>query len=854
MGTGTINKILLVILAFTVCTFSVEAGDVLKYNIVDNGSALSIGTVVKIVSDTTIDVCGEEELPVGVIIGYEGASSDPDYYLVANSGIASDVLCGEAISDGDKLVPCLFGSVQKLSSDIDGYVVGVALEDGSLGNRIKMMVDIVTGGGAGGGGADDDWQILSDGTPPDTVYNLSDYIGIGTSTPAEKLDVNGNLYLSGGDLRTDRWTGGATNTYIGMNVAYLNAFTAGATFNTFIGATAGAYGTSGNRNTFVGRQCGFANTEGNQNTFIGNSAGEANVDGDYNAIVGSEAGDYTRNSDNNSFFGAYSAHYNGGDDCTGSCDDNSIFGAFAGYGVASGGIYSCYEKNSLFGAFSGYALTEGDSNTFIGYQSGKSVTTGHDNILIGCDVDTPSPTTNNYLNIGNLIYGDLANGFVGIGVDSPEVALHIEGSARLNTIAEPASPDFGEIYSSGAKLYYYDGGSWLDLTAGATGGLWTASTDYIAYTDNSNARVYKSTSGKPYFYASSNDSDAAWFECSRTGTGLAAGVHGVASSNVNNKGVIGEYTGGQWGYLGGDEYGAFGKFESSPRWSKGVLGAADTAVIGFAYPHTSVGYGAYFEAQPDGSSTEPIYGVYAKGNSNANNTSYGVYGLGLGGSTAGTAYGVYGKAINANKCIGVYGESEINGGVSGITSITWDWIAGVSGGTPHGGWVSTTVATITDNEKAAIYGKNTGTDYPVGVTGSATGGSSGSGLAGFGSRFGVLGVSTGSGSYRAGGAFHCNNWGSKGAARERSGVGVFSDGGTAGTVSLSPFLGIYSATTIGSKGGAAYFSGNSYVSNGFSLSLIDTSSANNDAARVAAFDQVNLVPKIQTEGIARLEG
>ncbi|MCD6501605.1 hypothetical protein J7L01_03305 [bacterium] len=836
MKIGAINKILLVILAFTVCTFSVEAGDVLKYNIVDNGSALSIGTIVKIVSDTTIDVCGEGELPVGVIIGYEGASSDPDYYLVANSGIASNVRCGETISDGDKLVPYTFGSVRKLATDPTGYVVGVALEDGSLGNRIKMMVDIVTGGGAGGGGADDDWQVIGDGTPPDTVYNLSDYIGIGTSTPAEKLDVNGNLYLSGGDLRTDRWTGGATSTYIGMSVAgncnitgnnntylgYQTGYgwfaggdrTASGFFNTFVGATAGAWCRSGSRNTFVGRQSGFFNELGNQNTFVGSDAGQGNYDGDYNTLVGCNAGYSTQNSD----------------------------------------------KNTFLGASAGYKTT-GYNNTFIGYTVGDSVTTGHDNILIGCDVDAPSPTTNNYLNIGDLIYGDLSNGFVGIGVDSPEVALHIEGSARFNTLASaPASPDSGEIYSNGENIWFYNGSSWDDLTAGSGGASqWTeAPAGYIYSNDNTYACVYDD-GDTAYFYAESDDGYGGIFITEVIGANSYAGVYGLADAagDADNFGVYGKNgDSGNYGYIGGEHYGVFGRsVASSGDGQYGALGAPDTGVIGYVYHTSNTIIGGHFKAENASGNTNTVYGLYSKATGNSG-TKYGLYSEATG-DGSGTAYGVYAAASGADTAIAVYGESDQSNGIGLPFTYDWEWIGDVStsSDTAHGGWVSTDDdAIISEYGRPAIYGKNTAS-YGVAIAGrNSDATTTGVGVFGYAGKFGIVGVSSGSGTARAGGFFHCNNWGSKGAARERSGVGVFSDGGTAGTVSLSPFLGIYSATTIDSKGGAAYFSGNSYVSNGFSLSLIDTSSANNNAARVAAFDQVNLVPKIQTEGIARLDG
>ena len=48
-----------------------------------------------------------------------------------------------------------------------------------------------------GGAGDNDWVVSGDGTSPDTVYNLDDYIGIGTASPGARLEVNGDIKLSG---------------------------------------------------------------------------------------------------------------------------------------------------------------------------------------------------------------------------------------------------------------------------------------------------------------------------------------------------------------------------------------------------------------------------------------------------------------------------------------------------------------------------------------------------------------------------------------------------------------------------------------------------------------------------------
>ena len=97
--------------------------------------------------------------------------------------------------------------------------------------------------------------------------------------------------------------------------------------------------------------------------------------------------------------------------------NNVMLGANAGIGTANHNI----SNNVFVGSSAGSNIgTGGDNNVFIGYQAGDSVTDGNDNILIGYDIDTPTASTDNHLNIGNLIYGDLANNEVFL--DAPAAA------------------------------------------------------------------------------------------------------------------------------------------------------------------------------------------------------------------------------------------------------------------------------------------------------------------------------------------------------------------------------------------------------------------------------------------------
>ncbi len=108
-------------------------------------------------------------------------------------------------------------------------------------------------------------------------------------------------------------------------------------------------------------------------------------------------------------------------------------------------------NNTAIGYRAGYnADTGADNNILLGYQAADSLTTGAINIIIGYDVEAPSNTADNQLNIGNLIFGtgidgtgtSLSSGNIGIGTTSPYAKLSVDGDLALT----------GGIYDNTASL------------------------------------------------------------------------------------------------------------------------------------------------------------------------------------------------------------------------------------------------------------------------------------------------------------------------------------------------------------------------------------------------------------------
>ena len=81
-------------------------------------------------------------------------------------------------------------------------------------------------------------------------------------------------------------------------------------------------------------------------------------------------------------------------------------------------------RTTAVGYQAGLAMTTGESNLFLGYAAGSNLTTQSRNILIGNGVAAVAGR-DDFLNIGSLLYGDLAAGNFGIGVQTPTARLHL---------------------------------------------------------------------------------------------------------------------------------------------------------------------------------------------------------------------------------------------------------------------------------------------------------------------------------------------------------------------------------------------------------------------------------------------
>ncbi|MBX9809265.1 hypothetical protein K2X92_02670, partial [Candidatus Gracilibacteria bacterium] len=97
---------------------------------------------------------------------------------------------------------------------------------------------------------------------------------------------------------------------------------------------------------------------------------------------------------------------------------NTAIGNSALASVISGGFNTAMGHGALF-------ATTGINNTAIGYNAGSAITSGSNNIAIGYAAVVPSATSSNQLSIGNWIYGVAGN--IGIGTSTPGQKLTLSG-------------------------------------------------------------------------------------------------------------------------------------------------------------------------------------------------------------------------------------------------------------------------------------------------------------------------------------------------------------------------------------------------------------------------------------------
>ncbi len=302
------------------------------------------------------------------------------------------------------------------------------------------------------------------------IFNNGGNIGLGNTTPTEKLDITGNLKFSGALMPAGAaGTSGQVLTSAGSGAAPTWASTNGTLWkltgnsgtidgthflgttdnvslsfrvnnqragyvenslgtNTFLGYQAGNVSNFDASNTFVGRQSGRLTTSGTNNTALGTDALSANVTSNYSTAIGSGA---LRNNTvgNNTAVGYAAANL------------NSTGGLITAIGLAALGANVSGNNNTAIGAYAADANTTGAGITAIGLDALGSNVTGNYSTAVGTytlALNTASNNTAvgayaadaNTTGTGNTAIGTDALGTNSTSIDNTAVGIN----ALLNTI------------------------------------------------------------------------------------------------------------------------------------------------------------------------------------------------------------------------------------------------------------------------------------------------------------------------------------------------------------------------------------------------------------------------------------
>jgi trimeric autotransporter adhesin len=211
---------------------------------------------------------------------------------------------------------------------------------------------------------------------PPYLYNTTQSIGIGTSTPGHLLDISGgNLNISTGRIKfagSDFLWKTSSCTFLGDR-AGLNAVTSNSV--TCLGAYSGAgvntyTVNSSEGGVFIGEHAGYSIHDGDYNTFTGFQSGYSTVDGAENCFYGKYSGYSNASTNSNCGFGVRALYNN-------TASLNCAYGTNALYNNSSG------TPNTAVGHYSAQGNTTGTNNNAFGYQSLYTNSTGNYNSAFG---------------------------------------------------------------------------------------------------------------------------------------------------------------------------------------------------------------------------------------------------------------------------------------------------------------------------------------------------------------------------------------------------------------------------------------------------------------------------------------
>ena len=267
------------------------------------------------------------------------------------------------------------GQVGRVSSSSDGnFVVSAIMRTNDVPNLPEGRIWVGDGN-----------TIVSD-----TVYldETNERMGIGTTSPAEKLDVNGTVNLTNLKIATAQGTDGQVLTSTGSGIAWEDAGGGGATeLNDLTDVSIESTNAA-----FINIP---SNGMGDYCLVIGKGADNSMTTGAFGTtIIGQYAGETLAASDYGVYIGAFAGRYQN----TTTAEGNVLIGYEAGQGSAS------TTTNSYATVAIGHQalknVTGGDRNVAIGYSALSNNLTGGTTVAIGVECGKGLTTSSNNIFMG----------------------------------------------------------------------------------------------------------------------------------------------------------------------------------------------------------------------------------------------------------------------------------------------------------------------------------------------------------------------------------------------------------------------------------------------------------------------
>ena len=290
------------------------------------------------------------------------------------------------------------------------------------------------------------------------VVRQNGNVGIGTTSPSEKLHVVGNVQIDSGLIELYSLNSG---TFIGDGNTG-NIATATGDRNVAIGQQSFRSATDARYNTTVGHASMQDTTTGDYNSAFGNQALIKNISGNQNVAIGNQSLNFATASSSNTAVG-YRALYKT------QTNQNVAVGNSALVNLESS---TNSGQNTAVGVSALGRITSGQRNIGIGFEAGRKYggtsnenTTSNDSIFIGNNTDPAGDDQTNQIVIGYNAIGLGSNtvvlgndsivttqlkGNVGIGTSSPSSKLHVyNGEAIIATSTDGLKLSYSVGNSSG---------------------------------------------------------------------------------------------------------------------------------------------------------------------------------------------------------------------------------------------------------------------------------------------------------------------------------------------------------------------------------------------------------------------